>query len=294
MQKGRNIVSADGFEKKIHEVEYELSYLQKKLTEFILNESDRIAMMTIGEFSEYANVSQATITRFVRKIGFASYQEFQRYLKDQLMQKINTVDKMENSIMLADMLSKQQEEWSILQGEYLNMHSFEKEINLELYREVAEKICVAKRVYLVGMSSSKALVEFLTYRFRWMGIQVEACTVGGNDFLEQLAGLSTEDLLFCIGFRKTYQEVSIALKYAQKEGIEIVGIAESKTNEIHDYTKLVIPVKRGPEEKWNSLALPMAICNILVRMCLELRGEEALKFARKYQWLLNEFSGGKR
>lgn len=282
------------FEKMICVIEHELSYLQKNLVKLILKDSDKIAMMTIGEFSEYANVSQATITRFVRKIGFTSYQEFQHYLKEQLMQKINTVDKMENSIMLANMLSEQSEESSLFQGEYLNMYSFEKEIDLETYREMAEKICTAKRVYLVGMSSSKALVEFLAYRFRWMGIRVETCTFGGNDFLEQLAGISTEDLLFCIGFRKTYPEISIALKYADKEGIEIVGIAESKTNEINNYTKSVISVRRGPEEKWNSLALPMAICNILVKICLEMRGEEAIKFARKYQWLLNEFSGGKR
>ena len=286
-------MSAVKFEKLICGLEHELSHLQKSLADLILQDSDRIAMMTIGEFSKHAHVSQATITRFVRKIGFASYQEFQRYLKKQLMKKINTVDKMENSIAMADLLSKHQEENIYFQDEYLNMHSFEKEVNLEIYQQIAEKVCTAGRVYLVGMSSSKALVEFLSYRFRWMGIQVEVCTFGGTDFLEQLAGLAREDLLFCTGFRKTYPEISIALKYAQKEGIGIVGIAESRTHEIYDYTRLVIPVKRGPEEKWNSLALPMAICNILVRICLEMRGEEAIKFARKYQWLLNEFYGGK-
>ncbi len=48
---------------------------------------------------------------------------------------------------------------------------------------------------------------------------------------------------------------------------------------------MVIPIKRGPESEWNSLAYPMAVCNILVRQVLERRKDRAIYVAEELQRL---------
>lgn len=276
------------FEERVRAQGGTLSALQLRMVQIIRENAEQAAMMSIREFAEAAAVSQASVTRFVRKIGFDSYSDFQLYFKSQLLNKINTVDKMKNTLAFPPAVERG-EVCETLWRDCSIISLFQNELSIEEVEQAASLVCKAECVYLAGLGSAKALVDFLSYRFCWMGIRVRTCTGGGTDFFENLVLLSRSDLLFCIGFRKTYREISVALDYADRQGAAVLGMAEDRAGEILSRAKAALPVRRGPEGEWNSLALPMSICNILVKSVLKRRGEEAIALAGQLQWLNDQY-----
>ena len=103
--------------------------------------------------------------------------------------------------------------------------------------------------------------------------------------MERLVFLGKRDLLISIGFRKTYPEIEIAIDHAVEKEAGIIGMAESPTSYISRKSEILIPVRRGPQGEWNSLAYPMSVCNILVRQVLEKRKDKAIRTAGELEKL---------
>ena len=266
----------------IKQKEEKFSSSQKKICTFLLSHKERAAMMTIQELADICQVSTATVSRFVKILEFSSYGDFQEKIQEDILTKISTVEKIRNSS------SEDFQDGFIhssLSRDRLTMEVEEAELKEYVIADISNRLSTASCVYLAGLGSSKALVDFLNYRFCWMGIPTRKLASGGNEFMEQLVFLSKSDVLINIGFRKTYKEIRIAMEYAKKKGAYTIGIAEDPMSEIAKKSEIFLPVKRGPENEWNSLAYPMAVCNTLVKQVLEKRKEQAIRTANELQWL---------
>lgn len=266
----------------IEKKENQFSSSQRKISSFLLSNKERAAMMTIQELAAICQVSTATISRFVKILGFPSYGVFQEKIQEEVLTKISTVEKIRNSSTEGEGCGFIH---SALSRDRLTIEVEETELKEQILADAVNHISKASCVYLAGLGSSKALIDFLNYRFCWMGIPTRKLTVGGNEFMEQLVFLSKTDVLVNVGFRKTYKEIGIAMEYARKKGCCRIGMAEDPMSEIAKQAEYFIPIKRGPENEWNSLAYPMAVCNILVRQVLKKRKEQAIKTANELQWL---------
>lgn len=277
-----NSIKDRSFESCIRDKIPDLSPSQSKLLESILNSKEQAAVMSVREIAKSNDVSTATVSRFARQLGFSSFSEFQDVLRKDMLKRIDTVDKMKNTAVLETVSGFV---GNAVKRDADTMEEGAAELSEKLILDTAEKICKASCVYVAGLGSARSLAEFLCYRFSWMGIRNRKLTTGGSEFMERLVFLGKKDLLISIGFRKTYPEMEIAIDHALEKKANIVGMAESPTSYIAKKSGILIPVRRGPQEEWNSLAYPMAVCNILVRQVLEKRKDKAIDTASELERL---------
>lgn len=270
------------FESCIRDKSPDLSPSQSRLLESILNSKEQTAVMSVREIAKSNDVSTATVSRFARQLGFSSFSEFQDVLRKDMLKRIDTVDKMKNTAVLETASGFV---GNAVKRDAGTMAEGAAELSEKLILDAAEKICKASCVYVAGLGSARSLAEFLCYRFSWMGIRNRKLTTGGSEFMERLVFLGKKDLLISIGFRKTYPEMEIAIDHALEKKADIVGMAESPASYIAKKSGILIPVRRGPQEEWNSLAYPIAVCNILVRQVLEKRKDKAIDTAGELERL---------
>ena len=270
------------FESCIRDRSHDLSPSQAKLLESILNSKEQAAVMSVREIAKHNEVSTATVSRFARQLGFSSFSEFQDVLRKDMLKRIDTVDTMKNTAVLETASGFVT---NAVKRDAGTMAEGAAELSEQLILDAAERICRASCVYIAGLGSARSLAEFLCYRFSWMGIRNIKLTTGGSEFMEKLVFLGKKDLLLSIGFRKTYPEIGIALDHALEKGAETIGMAESPASYISRRSGILIPVKRGPQGEWNSLAYPMSICNVLVRQVLEKRKDKAIRTAGELEKL---------
>ena len=280
--KAQEPVKDRSFESCIRDKSSDLSPSQSRLRESILNSKEHTAVMSVREIAKINDVSTATVSRFARQLGFSSFSEFQDVLRKDMLKRIDTVDKMKNTAVLETASGFV---GNAVKRDAGTMSEGAAELSEKLILDAAEKICKASCVYVAGLGSARSLAEFLCYRFSWMGIRNRKLTTGGSEFMERLVFLGKKDLLISIGFRKTYPEMEIAIDHALEKKADIVGMAESPASYIAKKSGILIPVRRGPQEEWNSLAYPMAVCNILVRQVLEKRKDKAIDTAGELERL---------
>lgn len=249
-------------EKKIKNQFEKLSPGHKLIAEKILYQPEKYTMLTISDCSEELGVSNASLSRFVRALDFESYHEFQQFLKSQLINQLSPKTKMKRA------LGKQSTFENRLQAECLkdieSMSYALQTIDSKSFQQAVALLNQADTIYIVGLGVSKAIVTFLEFRLRRMGIQQKAIVAGGYEMLEQLTAITSSDALIAISFQRSYDEIIAATEFVKEKNLPILTITENQMSPIAFNAKVTIHLKRGPQDQLNSLAVPMSVCNALM------------------------------
>src|SRR3982074_2705897 len=115
----------------------ELSPAERKLARVLLATYPTAGLESVARFAERAAVSPPTVTRFVGKLGFRGYPEFQRVLRDELQARLSSrlarfpearAGRRADSL-LADVLEVSRANLQTTQ-ELLSQHDFEEVVEL--------------------------------------------------------------------------------------------------------------------------------------------------------------------
>ncbi len=243
---------------------------QKLIRRYLLKHYQEVAMMSAVEFGEKVNVSDATISRFVRTIGFENFYEF----KNQLRESIKNFDspykrvvKLSSAMMNAPESADLQE--CLLQigkRDVKNIEELMAHMDRELLERVVNVIFSVKTIYFIGVGSSAALVDFFCQHFRRMGFHIVPISEGGSCNLEKIISMTAEDLLFAITFPRYSRVTYDAILYAKKKGGQVVTMTDGSFSAIRAYSDFVIALEVENGTFFNSLVAPMLWSNWLVMM----------------------------
>lgn len=78
---------------RIRQKSAKMSGVQKRLAACVLDAFDKVAFMTASQLGQLAGVSEASVVRFVRLLGFKRYQDFRADLSHTLMDRLSTTER---------------------------------------------------------------------------------------------------------------------------------------------------------------------------------------------------------
>lgn len=174
-------------EKRIKQNFETFSSGQKLMAEKILYHPEIYTMLSITECSKKLGVSDASLSRFVRALDFNSYNEFQNFLKSQLISQFSPKTKMERA--LEKQATKTNRIYSELQKDIESLSFALQTIEVDQFEHAVSLLANAQCIYIVGLGISKSLVSFLEFRLRRIGIEQKALIVGGHELLERLVSI---------------------------------------------------------------------------------------------------------
>jgi DNA-binding MurR/RpiR family transcriptional regulator len=260
-----------------------LSKTQKTIAETVLQQPQQYFLLRIAECAGRLNVSEASLTRFARAIGFNGYNEMKNICQAEMMKSYGIKERVirtlqepsQNSELMKVLLHKEMDNFSA-QIEELDYGALEK---------LAHLITSAKTLYLAGLGVATTLTGFLKFRLRRLGVRVQALDEGGYEFAENLTALQREDALVVIGFRRIYEELLTAIDYANRVGCPVFAITENPLSQLAVRAGDHVVVRRGPDESLNSVAFPMAVCNAVAITVARLQEQEVSPTLDKLEWL---------
>ncbi|GAA0945489.1 MurR/RpiR family transcriptional regulator [Nonomuraea longicatena] len=226
----------------LRRVETELPSLPEALRrvgEVILDDPAEAARSTIITLAERAGSSPATVTRFCRAFGFSGYAELRVALATEMGRaaqagwgagvghEIGPDDPIESAIQVMA-----QEDARILQDTAA-------QLDPAIVTEVAEAIVAARRVLLVGVSTSANVASMLEGRLRRIGIPVWS-TGDPHVALADAALLAEGDVAVGISHRGRTREVMETLVEASGHGATAVAVTSSARSPLADLADLVL------------------------------------------------------
>jgi DNA-binding MurR/RpiR family transcriptional regulator len=167
-----------------------------------------VALETVTTICEYANVGRATVVRFVQKLGYESYSQFQRDLHSEILQRLQGPQ---------GKLNERRPNQLGADGDLFRRHCDQTIRNINeaacrndyrLIKKAARLLARCKGdIYVMGHRTSFALAAFFHYQLDYLRDGVRLCSNFWGNLSNSVSRIKPEDLLFLF-FNSRYSRLS--------------------------------------------------------------------------------------
>lgn len=191
------------------------------IADLILNFPGELAGYSASELAQLAKTSKATVSRFVRRLGFDKFEDMRRLIRT------------ESEVGSPLFLARQAEEGTLpnvsnLQAAIIR-NTCETLANLDGSQldHLAARAMSARQVWIIGFRHGHFLAGYLRWSLAHARSGVHLLPRAGETLGESLVDASPDDLVILLGMRRTVPAVGAALAYCAKRGCEIAVFADS-------------------------------------------------------------------
>ncbi len=212
---------------------------EKKVADYILLHSNCIHTMSLSQLSVNAGVSEPTVMRFVKNIGFTGYSHFKLKLASDLGREA-ALD--HNNDLLVDLHIKRDDQAKNIPAKIIAMTTKALEDTLKLidtknYQQAIDLVIHAKTIDVYGVGNSSSIANDLTNKFIRIGLN---CRSYMDNHLQQIcaAHLTSQDVAIAISHSGSTMDVVDTLKIAKESGAKTIAITNFKASIITQYADL--------------------------------------------------------
>jgi DNA-binding MurR/RpiR family transcriptional regulator len=257
---------------RIREQLDQLSPSERRLAEFALDLPGDLAGYTASELATLAQVSNATVTRFVRRLGYASFDDARKHVRSE--QRAGSPLAMAATTPVTEAVADdfvgahRQQSLANIDATYRRLSSNE-------ISQIAEAILAARKVWVVGFRSSHPLAMY----FRWQLLQIvpsaQVIPGAGETLGEHLAGISADDVVIVFALRRRIRPMPAIVAQLAKACPNLVYITERN---VLAKASAKTPAKwslqcdvQGPGVLDNHTAV-IGLCHLIVTQVMTLAG----------------------
>lgn len=208
-------------------VQAEASASYSGIADFILRNSVRVTALGITELGQACNVSGATVSRFARAMGFASYAAMRSAVAEALQSALDPIDKLKNSIERSAHAAAPGIE--SLDYANANIDATRQGLTLAAIDQVVAKIGRAGTIYVMGFGLSSHLAGMLALHLQpFCPHVVDVVAFGGTEVAAgRLMNIADKDVLIAISFPRYAIDAIKLTGFAKAHGAYIVTITDS-------------------------------------------------------------------
>lgn len=240
-----------------------MTKLELRISDYIFSNTEAVIHMPITELAENCGVSNASIVRFVRKLGYSGYNDFKVNLAQETSQKEK--EQIE-SIMATGKIKKDDTIEAIAQKYYENnIHSLRHTMSLIDYREVekaAGLILSARKIHFLGIGYSGIAAQDTKYDYMRIGLDTDAYT-DGHTMIMICSIIDKSDVVFAISHSGNTMEVVNSLKIAKSNGAPIICVTSNANSKIAGYADALVTYV-STETRFQTGSIPAKIAEYFV------------------------------
>ncbi len=239
-----------------------LTKSEKRIANYLRKNQEESAFLAAGEIADRLGLSEATLVRFARTLGFTSYPAMRSLLQEAFRHRVT------HSARLRGRLEDLREGGDIFERlvaseiDYLTQAL--ETVDRQSLENSVKLMQACQRIFVFGVGPSISLVNLLDIRLRRFGRQVIPLTTAGREILEPLLTMTANDLLFVICFFDVSASLNLVLDYANEVSSPVIMLTDTLGSIIGDKADVVLAARRGPMAEFHSLVVPMTIINTLL------------------------------
>ena len=238
---------------------------QKRLADYIKENYDKAAFLTAAKMGEAVGVSESTVVRFATQLGYKGYPEFQKALGELVRTKLNSIQRIDRSEILA----------TVLQSDIEKIKQTLESVDNHAFELAVDTILAAKKVYVIGIRSCAPLAKFLTFYLNLICENVTAVnTNSSSEIFEQLIRVSEDDVVIGISFPRYSMRTLKALEFASNRKATVITLTDSVHSPMTLYSSCNLIARSDMASIVDSLVAPLSVINALVvALCMKKQKE---------------------
>ena len=210
--------------RRITESQSSLRKSEAKVASYVLKNLDEVIEMRVVDLASKSSVSEPTVIRFCRAIGFDGFQSFKLQLAQQLgLGSVFTQFAVEDSDTVADLLNK------VFDTTVGSLITVRDEINSAVLEQAIDTISNARRVEFYGFGASGSVAADAQHKFFRLQLSSAAYT---DPHIQRMSAISlgSEDVVVAISQSGETQALLESVELAREAGANVIGLAPQNTS----------------------------------------------------------------
>lgn len=263
--------------------EINLTKNEKIIYDFLLNKRNSISLYTESDISKSTGVSQPTVSRFWKKIGFNNFKEFKENMKNTTAPSV-TSEKFKSLLNSEKFHYKNYVDHSIT----LLQESANK-LNEEDFNKAIEFLSTSGKIFTHAIGPGEFLSSLLIFRLKRFGLDISALPSNGQAIYEGLINTSSNDLFVLFLFSHYHPETYVIIDYAKKNNIKLILITDIYIKPIENENIVTIYVSRGELFEFHSLTGPLFLIESFIVSVGILKEQQSLDKIKKLEELRESY-----
>ncbi|MER9408920.1 MurR/RpiR family transcriptional regulator [Mesorhizobium sp. M0589] len=219
-----------------------------------------IGLKTVAEFSTAAGVSSPTILRFVSRLGFQNYPEFQSALQDELAAQLQSpASRTLNPASPSGAVSP------MLEATLDNMRETFRHLSDRQLADIAERLAERRgKTFLIGGRFTDPLARYMAAHLAI--IQPDVYHLAGQESIwrDRLIDMGKRDVLVIFDIRRYQDSLVRFAQTAHQRGVQIVLFTDQWLSPIARFARHVIAGRTAVPSAWDSSAALFVVAETLI------------------------------
>lgn len=250
---------------------------QKKIADYCIRYPEEVGMCSSMELSRRVGVSDASITRFARAIGYEGFVELKNDLYSHMAMaatgNINSLAMMDRYDLLRDRFPGQMEPEEFYKITKANIERTLQQCKPGQLNAVAEILLAANHHYVYGCRGTAGIAKQGVWLFGFMLEHVTGIYNGGMDDIAALYDISAGDCLLIFSVSRYYKIDLSAAELAKRHGAKICLITDSLLSPLVPLADEVIRVETQHRSFFNSMNAMNFVVEYLAYLISQRRGD---------------------
>lgn len=250
----------------------ELTPSERRAAQALLASYPLLGLETVARFAGQAGVSAPTILRFVARLGFPSYADFQRRLKGEVEARLlSPLEKVD-----AGAPTKRHPRTAFAEAVAQNVAETFRRLPSGDFEAVAELLADARRpLHFIGGRFTDGLARYVTAHLRIVRPNVAALDGQRANWRDQLLDMGGRDVLFIIDIRRYQDDLVDLAADAVRRKATVVLLTDQWLSPVARMARHVLPARVAVPSAWDSTVALLALLEALVADVTARRGPEA-------------------
>jgi DNA-binding MurR/RpiR family transcriptional regulator len=258
---------------RVQDVLEELHPAERRLGDFVCDFPGELASYSASELATLAQVSNATVSRFVKRLGYDNYDDARRHARSEKQ----TGSRLFLSAS-ADAAGIQSVSANMAQG-VANLESTFLSITDSQIDAVVEAMLSARKIWVLGFRASHPFADYLQWQLTQVVENIVSIPGGGQTLGEHLVSIVSADVVVVFGLRRRIARMDIVLSAIEKSGAKLLyitdeGVSVRQSADWHFRCQTLAP---GP--LFNHVSV-MAVCHLIITRAIERAGAAGRKRLR--------------
>lgn len=212
----------------------------KLLADFILKNPRQAVFMTTRQLSHAAGVSEATVVRFVDRLGYRGYSDFIQDLREYVDTQLTLIDRVALTKIDGETAERV---FRVVDEEIANLKEFYENADFDTITQAARILLESKRVYVIGSRLSYTFAYYLGWSLTKIRGHVHILRGSDSTCIDWLT-IAPEDSLIVIFATSRYPNELIRLaRLVRRLGQRLLVISDSSSCPVNQFADLHIVVR---------------------------------------------------
>ena len=251
---------------------------QRQVADVIRVRPNEAAMFTIQDFARAAGVSDATVLRFARTLGFSGYPELKEALQRRLIENVTSWRRVEKTLSELAEDSSVVAEFVGRQVDYLQ--TMVESLSDAHIDAVARTVAASRVIWLFGEGAAATACHALDFWLGRFGLATRLISKSGRHLLDEAVHATASDTAVVFAFGRETLDAVTLMSWMRERSARTVLVTDTPFENLGTLADHVLKIERGPMGAFHSMAVPVALADALTLAVAKELGPAAVEAIR--------------